>query len=104
VCSLVGQQQPVTILPGTRAAKLYGVSDCVEPYYCNYGVNPDYAREFGAHGLRISGVGETGEVRLIEIPDHPFFMATLFLPQARSTAAEPHPLFRGFAAAVLGER
>jgi len=48
----------------------------------------------------VSGVGETGEVRLIEIPDHPFFMATLFLPQARSTAAAPHPLLRGFAAAV----
>jgi CTP synthase (UTP-ammonia lyase) len=80
------------------------VSDCVEPYYCNYGVNPDYGRELEAHGLRISGVGETGEVRLIEIPDHPFFMATLFLPQARSKPAEPHPLLRGFAAAVLDRR
>jgi CTP synthase (UTP-ammonia lyase) len=67
-------------------------------------VNPDYGRELESHGLRISGLGDTGEVRLIEMSDHPFFMATLFLPQARSTVAEPHPLFRGFAAAVLDNR
>ena len=96
----MGQQQTVAILPGTRAAKLYGVPESVEPYYCNYGVNPDYGRELDSAGLRISGLGDAGEVRLIEIPEHPFFMATLFLPQARSTATAPHPILAGFAAAV----
>jgi CTP synthase (UTP-ammonia lyase) len=94
----------VSILPGTRAAKLYGVGESVEPYYCNYGVNPDYGRELEARGLRVSGLGDAGEVRLIEIPDHPFFMATLFLPQARSSATTPHPIFHGFAAAVRDAR
>ena len=41
-----------------------------------------------------------GEIRIVELPEHPFFMATLFLPQARSTAASPHPLIAGYAAAV----
>jgi CTP synthase (UTP-ammonia lyase) len=100
-CSLVGQQHPVTIVPGTRAAKLYGVPESVEDYYCNYGVNPDYVRQMEASGLRVSGVGVEGEVRIVEIPDHPFFLATLFLPQARSTPAVPHPLLAGFSAAVL---
>jgi CTP synthase (UTP-ammonia lyase) len=48
----------------------------------------------------VSGLGEDGEIRIVELPDHPFFLATLFLPQARSTSATPHPLLRGYAAAV----
>jgi len=99
-CSLVGQQQPVTIRPGTRAEKLYGTSTAVEDYYCNYGVNPEYHRRLEDGGLRVSGVGVEGEMRIVELPDHPFFLATLFLPQCRSTPASPHPLLAGYADAV----
>jgi CTP synthase (UTP-ammonia lyase) len=67
-------------------------------------VNPDYERQLEASGLRVSGLGDAGEARIVEIPDHPFFVATLFLPQARSTVSAPHPLLRGFAAAVLDAR
>ena len=76
------------------------MAEASEPYYCNYGVNPDYRLQFEASGLRVSGVGSEGEIRIVEIPEHPFFIATLFLPQARSTAATPHPLLVGYAAAV----
>ena len=103
-CSLVGQQQPVTILPGTRAAKLYGAEEAIEDYYCNYGVTPDCRPELEAAGLRASGIGGAGEVRIVEIADHPFFLATLFLPQARSSAATPHPLLAGYATAVFDTR
>jgi CTP synthase (UTP-ammonia lyase) len=48
----------------------------------------------------VSGVGLEGEIRIVELPGHPFFVATLFLPQARSTADRPHPLLAGYAAAV----
>jgi len=89
----------VTILPGTRAAKLYGAAEAIEGYYCNYGVNPDYQPLLEARGL-VSGLGGAGEVRIVELPDHPFFLATLFLPQARSTLSEPHPLLAGYAAAL----
>jgi CTP synthase (UTP-ammonia lyase) len=99
-CSLVGQQQPVRMLPGTRAAKLYGTTDAIEDFYCNYGVNPDYRQALEEGGLRVSGLGLDGEIRIVELPDHPFFVATLFLPQARSTVAAPHPLLAGYAAAV----
>jgi CTP synthase (UTP-ammonia lyase) len=91
----------VTIVPRTRAATLYGVAESIEDYYCNYGVNPDYVRQMEASGLRVSGVGAEGETRIVEIPEHRFFVATLFLPQARSTASTPHPVVAGFAAAVL---
>jgi CTP synthase (UTP-ammonia lyase) len=73
----------------------------VEDYYCNYGVNRDYVPPMEAAGLRVSGLGADGEARIVEIPGHPFFLATLFLPQARSTAAAPHPLLAGFTTAVL---
>jgi len=48
----------------------------------------------------VSGVGGEGEIRIVELPSHPFFLATLFLPQTRSTAGRPHPLIAGYAAAV----
>ena len=52
----MGQEQRVVLVPRTRAARLYGVPEAVEPYYCNYGVNPDYRLQFEACGLRVSGV------------------------------------------------
>ena len=67
-------------------------------------MNPDYRLQFEACGLRVSGVGDAGEIRIVEIPEHPFFVATLFLPQARSTAASPHPLLVGYAATVVACR
>jgi len=108
-CSLVGQQQSVRLLPGTRAAALYGAVSAVEDYYCNYGVNPDYVARLQAGGLRVSGVGDEGELRIVELPDHPFFMATLFRPRParparhriRSCKATPPP---SAAAASLGPR
>ena len=90
----------MTIVPGTRAAMLYDATQSTEDYYCNYGVNPDYVRELEVSGLRVSGLGGEGEARIVEIPGHSFFLATLFLPQARSTASAPHPLLAGFAAAL----
>ncbi len=103
-CSLVRQTQPVTIVPGTRAGTLYGARQATEAYYCNYGVNPAYRRLLEAGGMVVSGVGSEGEVRIVELPTHPFFIATLFLPQARSTAESPHPLIAGYAAAAIAHR
>ncbi len=93
-------------MPGTRAAALYGsgAREVTEPYYCNYGLNPEYRQRLKAAGMVISGVGSEGEVRIVELPSHPFFIATLFLPQARSTVEHPHPLITGYAAAVALRR
>ena len=101
-CSLVGTEQTVTILPHTRAAALYGagVTTCVEDYYCNYGVNPAYRARLEAAGMVVSGLGGNGEIRIVELPGHPFYLATLFLPQTRSAPGAPHRLLAGFADAV----
>ena len=95
----------MTILPDTRAAALYGgATEVTEDYYCSYGVNPDYRRRIEEGGMTVSGIGGEGEVRVVELADHPFFLATLFLPQTRSTAATPHPLLVGYAAAARASR
>ena len=87
-------------MPGSRAAKLYETENAVEDFYCNYGVNSDYRSALEARGLSVSGTGRDGEIRIVELRDHPFFMATLFLPQARSSRATPHPVLLGYAAAL----
>ena len=99
-CSLVGQRDVVRMRAGTLAARLYGCAEASENYYCNYGVNPEYRQVLEDGGLCVSGVGTGGEVRIVELPAHPFFLATLFLPQARSAPGRAHPLLAGYAAAV----
>ena len=103
-CSLVGQTHAVRLEAGSLAERLYGRHEVLEDYYCNYGLNPEYRARLEHAGLRVSGAGEDGEVRLIELPRHPFFLATLFLPQSRSAPGAPHPLLAGWAAAAARAR
>ena len=103
-CSLVGQTHEVRIVPDSLAGRLYGRTAVPEDYYCNYGLNGVYRARLEQAGLRVSGVGTDGEVRLVELPGHPFFVATLFLPQSRSAVGAPHPLLAGWAAAVSEAR
>jgi CTP synthase (UTP-ammonia lyase) len=99
-CSLVEVAQRVRIVPGTRAERLYGATVAEEDYRCSYGVDPACHPALEQGGLRLSGFGEDGELRIVELDDHPFFLATLFLPQMRSREGRPHPVLAGFAVAV----
>lgn len=99
-CSLVGQQQSVHVAPVTLAADLYGTSDVVEPFFCSYGLNPAYWALVEQAGLRFSGAGPDGEPRILELPDHPFFLGTLYVPQAGTRRAGPHPLLAGLVTAA----
>ncbi len=103
-CSIVGQEQEVLLLPNTRAAEIYGTARCREAFYCNYGLNPAYRDPLEAAGLIVSGVDGDGEVRIMEMPGHPFFLGTLFVPQARSTGERPHPVLAAFALAARRHR
>ena len=102
-----GLEGTVKILPGTRAAELYGeAGERVESYYCSYGVNPEFRPRLEAAGLHVTGTDPDGEPRIVELEraSHPFFLATLFIPQARSTPEAPHPLVLGLAAAAARRR
>jgi CTP synthase (UTP-ammonia lyase) len=96
VCSLVGQTQTIQIIPGTRAAQIYGGEAPNEQFRCNYGLNPAFRERIFNGALKISGIDSSGEVRIVEMSTHPFFIATLFLPQLSSNADRPHPLIVAF--------
>jgi|SRR5262245_2488217 len=100
-CSLVGREMRLRFAAGSRVAAIYGALDAAEAYYCNFGVNPEYVPLLGGGSLRITGADAEGEARVIELPGHPFFLGTLFVPQTRSTPAHPHPLVSAFVEAAV---
>ena len=89
------------ILPNTRLRSICGSVDASEQYYCNYGVNEEYEKQFQAAGLRVSARGMSGETRAVELPDHRFFIATLFQPQLSSRPEAPHRLWVAFLRAAI---
>jgi CTP synthase (UTP-ammonia lyase) len=100
-CSLVGKTMEVSIAPGSKAASAYDATESMEQFYCNFGLNPEYRDQLEKHGLRITGWDQDGEVRIVELSMHPFFIGTLFVPQARSTPENAHPLVAEFCRAAV---
>jgi CTP synthase (UTP-ammonia lyase) len=88
--------ESLKILPGTLLYRILGREDDSEQYYCNYGVNEEYEKQFQAAGLRVSARGTLQETRAVELPDHRFFIATLFQPQLSSRPEAPHRFFLAF--------
>ncbi|HZD70317.1 MAG TPA: hypothetical protein VFA45_15890 [Actinomycetes bacterium] len=99
-CSLVGQTMDVRLVEGSLAHRAYGRASATERYYCQFGLNPEYLDALTASGFAVSGVDQDGEVRIVELPGHRFFVGTLFVPQTSSTPAAPHPLIGGYLAAA----
>ena len=99
-CSLVGRELEIALAPGSKTAEIYGKQKVVERYYCNFGVNPEYVERLSVGPFRPVGSDKEGEIRIMEIPEHPFFIGTLFVPQALSTPQKPHPLVTAFLASA----
>lgn len=99
-CSLMGHEEAVMIVPGTLAAKVSGPGRRTERYHCNYGLNHEYLETLTVGGLRFTGFDDSGQVRVFELPGHPFFMGTLFQPELQGDGTQPHPIIRAFAAAA----
>jgi CTP synthase (UTP-ammonia lyase) len=103
-CSLAGQTMTVHIKEGTQAVSAYQRSTVTERYYCNFGLNPAYLNTIERAGLTVSGTDQAGEPRILELPAHHFFVATLFVPQTSSTPTCPHPLLEAFVEAAVDGR
>jgi CTP synthase (UTP-ammonia lyase) len=99
-CSLAGKTMEVAIEPGSRAATAYSATRSKEEFYCNFGLNANYQEQLEKSGLAITGKDQNGEARIVELDAHPFFLGTLFVPQARSEAGAPHPLILEFCRAA----
>ena len=100
-CSLAGKVMALRFTPGSRIAAIHASLVAKERYYCNFGINPDCVEVLREGPMRFTGVDAAGEIRVLELPDHPFFMGTLYVPQARSTPDHPHPLVTEFLKAAL---
>ena len=92
--------QPCQLKPGSRAAELYGALTVNERHRHRYEFNNAYRKQFEEAGMVFSGTSPDDLlVELIELPDHPFYMASQFHPEFLSKPDKPHPLFDGFIAA-----
>jgi CTP synthase len=96
---------PVKLHEGTRAREIYGEAVIYERHRHRYEVNNDYLKALEKSGLHVSGIwAEKQLVEIVEIPEHPFFVAGQFHPEFRSRPWDPHPLFAGFVKAGLEHR
>lgn len=116
VISLMPDQEGVTDIGGTlrlgsypcvldkesKAYKLYGTELINERHRHRYEVNNDYRRNLTENGMKLSGISPDGRIiEMIEIPSHPFFIATQAHPELKSRPNRPHPLFVGFVDAAI---
>lgn len=93
---------PCVLAPGSKAAALYGTFSITERHRHRYEVNNDYRDEFTSNGLTICGTSPNGHiVEMVELKDHPFYMATQAHPEFKSRPNHAHPLFSGFVGAAL---
>lgn len=99
-CSLAGQFLEIEIKEDSNVFRIYQKRLIKEHYYCNFGLNPEYQEILDKGGLRVVGMDQNNEARILELPDHPFFVATLFVPQLNSSQADPHPLLVAFLKAM----
>ncbi|MDX1579751.1 MAG: CTP synthase, partial [Gemmatimonadota bacterium] len=88
---------PCRLVEGTLARRVYGTDEISERHRHRYEVNPEYREILAEGGLVFSGVSPDGQlVEMVELPDHPFFLATQFHPELKSRPKKPHPLFSAF--------
>ena len=100
-CSLVAETRNVTAVPGTRMHQLCGGAPFIGFHWCNFGLAPAFVDLLASHGLQMTAMADTAGVEAIELPTHPFFLATLFQPQVGALAGQAlHPVIQGFLAAI----
>ena len=92
---------PCVLRPGSVAAACYGRPEVAERHRHRWEVSPGYAERLEAGGLRLAGKSPDGRlVEIVEVPEHPFFLAVQFHPELKSRPERPHPLFSRFVRAA----
>jgi CTP synthase (UTP-ammonia lyase) len=100
-CSLEGRERTVTCVPGTRLHAICGDRPFTGFHWCNYGLAARHVQALSERGLVMSASADDAGVEAVEVPAHPFFIATLFQPQVGASAGRPlHPLIAAFVAEV----
>ena len=93
---------PCALAEGTRSRGLYGAAEISERHRHRYEFSNAFREELQAAGLTLAGTSPDGRlVEIVELPDHPWFVAVQFHPEFKSRPDRPHPLFYGFVKAAL---
>jgi CTP synthase len=96
---------PCQLAPDSKAAAVYGQSEISERHRHRYEVNNEYRGILSEHGLMMAGLSPDGMlVEVIELPSHPWYVATQFHPELKSRPGHPHPLFASFIEAAMRRR
>ena len=92
--------QRISLAEGSLAAEIYGAASIEERHRHRYEVNNNYRAQLEEAGLRFSGTSIDDLVEMVEIPGHPWFLASQFHPEFTSNPRDGHPLFLGFITAA----
>jgi CTP synthase len=96
---------PTKIAKGTTAEKIYGDGEVLERHRHRYEFNMKYREQMDEKGFTISGTSPDGALaELIELRDHPYFLACQYHPEFQSKPNKPHPLFKAFVQACLAHQ
>ena len=99
-CSLENRGGVIRLQAGTRIAAAYRRHEITESFNCNFGFDTRYEEELTKSGLKISGRDPSGDARVVELSNHPFFIATLFQPERSAFTARAHTLIKAFVEAA----
>ena len=93
---------PCKVSLDSNLYKAYGETMISERHRHRYEFNNDYLEEFKKHGMKVTGVNpDTNLVEVVEVENHPWYVASQYHPEYKSTVAKPHPMFVGFVKAML---
>jgi CTP synthase len=94
--------QPTKLLPDSAAARAYGTTSISERHRHRYEFNNIYRQQFAANGMKFSGTSPDGAlIEVIELPEHPWFVAVQYHPEFKSKPTSPQPLFAGLVGAAV---
>ncbi len=83
----------INLVPNSGIAVIYGRTCVLEQYCHNFGANPDFVPVLLESRLKVTGSDQEGELRVVSLSDHPFYYATLFVPEMASIQDAPHHWF-----------
>jgi len=96
--------QPIVLAPESKTFACYGQQNISERHHCRFEFREEYRKRLQSAGLLIAGTSPDGKfVDVIELPDHPWFVAVQYHPEFKSKPTAPHPLFDGFVAAAVAK-
>lgn len=103
VCALREARGQILLHEGSRIRAIYGQAMVEEGFNCSYGLNREFHTLLADGKLHITGSDPDGDVRVVELDGHPFFIATLFQPERSALAGITHPLIVAYLRAAIAE-